>query len=81
MLARDLNEQVWRLGVQESRLGSWWGLKGHRSDNGDNFLQFCADHNLFLTSINFRQKILPMWRRPSATETWTQIGHFAIGYS
>ncbi|CAH8517778.1 unnamed protein product [Schistosoma margrebowiei] len=82
VLAGDLNAQVGRLGTEESRLGSRWGLVGRRSDNGDRLLQLCTDHNLFLASTNFRHshRRCATWRPPSASQAWTQIDHIAISY-
>ena len=78
----DMNARVGRLTSSELRLGGNFGLDSTRSDNGERLLQMCADHQLFLSSTNFRRsnRRCATWRPPTDGLPWTQIDHVLISY-
>ncbi|VDP89742.1 unnamed protein product, partial [Echinostoma caproni] len=72
---------VGKLSASEACLGGHCALPCQRTDNGDRLLQFCADHHLFLSSINFRHSSqqTATWRSNS-TGTLTQVDHIVVSY-
>lgn len=60
VLNGSLNDQVGRLGTEDSCLGGRWRLVDRRSDNGVRQLKLWADHNLLLASTNYRQSSLAL---------------------
>ena len=68
VIAGDMNAQVGRLSAAEARLGGCLGLDSIRTDNGERLLQLCANHKLFLSSTNFRNKRIRLttWCPPTA---------------
>ena len=54
----------------------------NRMDNGDQLLQLCANHKLYLIGTNFKHKKRQTvaWRSNNPAHPWTQIDHIAISY-
>ena len=82
VLAGDMNAQVGRIASSEKHLGGSFGIQMNRTDNDDRLLQLCADHKLYLISINFEHKKCQTvtWRSKNPVHPSTQIDHIAISY-
>ena len=77
-----MNARIGRLNNHERYLGGRFGVDSSRADNGERFLQLCADHRLFVANTNFQHKRSHRvtWRPLNSRQDWSQLDHIAISY-
>ena len=82
VLVGDMNTQVGRITSLEKCLDGPFGIQTNRTDNSDQLLQLCADHKLYLITINLKHKKRQTvtWRSNKPAHPWTQIDHIALSY-